>query len=169
MPGEKDTVYSTKIKYRGIFNFSDFYKFCYDWLTQETSLSEVNEKKYVEKVSGDSKDIEVEWEGNKKLTDYFKFEISVKMKIQGLKKVEVNEDGKKRETNKGEVEMTVKGTIVKDYQGKFETSASAKFIRGVYERWIIPARINEIENKITSNCETFVTEAKAYLDLMGKK
>jgi len=165
---EKDTVFNSKIKYDGVFSFKDFYKFCYDWLTEETDLS-IEEPKYVEKVKGDSKEIEIEWKGSRKLTDYFKFETKVAFKILGLKKVEVNQGGKKVETNKGNVELKMKGTLSRDYEGKFEQNAAQKAWRGIYEKWIIPARIKEYEDKVIGDCDEFLSQAKAYLDLEGKK
>ena len=165
---EEDKIFSSKIKYNGIFSFEDIYKFSYSWLTEETGLNVV-EKKYSEKLSGDSKNIDIDWDGSKELTDYFKFSMGVKFKIVGLKKVEINQDGVKIETNKGGIEIAVSGTLVKDYAGKFETSAFKKFLRSVYEKWVITSRISEFEDKIMGGSDEFLSQVKAYLDLEGKK
>ena len=165
---EKDTIFSSKIKYNGIFSFKDFYTFCYDWLTEETDL-EISEDKYSEKISGDSKNIDVEWTGTRKVTDYFKFEIKVSFRIIGLTEVEIQEGSTKIKTNKGGVDISTKGVLVKDYEGKFETNAFQKFSRGIYEKWVIASRITEYENKIAGDCDEFLNQAKAYLDLEGKK
>ena len=53
---EKDTIFSSKIKYDGIFDFKEFYKFCYQWASEEMGYS-ISEDKYAEKISGDSKNI----------------------------------------------------------------------------------------------------------------
>jgi len=76
---EKETVFSSKIRYNGFFSFSDFYNFCHSWLTEETGL-DIAETKYSEKLSGETKNIEVKWAGFKKLTDYFKFETEINFK-----------------------------------------------------------------------------------------
>tara|TARA_Y100000310_G_scaffold253607_1_gene260506 strand:+ start:4468 stop:4971 length:504 start_codon:yes stop_codon:yes gene_type:complete len=165
---EKDTLISNKIKYNGIFPFSDFYNFCYKWLTEETGLV-IFENKYDERLEGDSKKIDIEWAGFKKLTDYFKFEVKVKFRITGLTKVEVTQNGTKIETNKGSVEVKIDGIIVKDYEGKFETTAFLKFLRSIYEKWVIPSRINEFQGKIIEDSDEFLSQAKAYLDLEGKR
>ncbi len=165
---EKETVFSSRIKSTGIFSFKDFYKFCYDWLTEETGL-EVVEDKYKEKLIGDSKNLEVKWTGSRKMTDYFKFEVEVTMIVLNMTKVEVNQGGAKVQTNKGAAEMTVKGNLIRDYDGKFETTAFKKFLRSTYEKWVIPARIEHYEDKIISDCDEFLSQAKAYLDLEGKK
>lgn len=165
---EKSEVFSSKVKYKGIFSFADYYQFCYDWMDEEMGLS-VKEKKYAEKISGDEKEVEVEWSGDVKFTDYFKWQCEVKMKITNMKNVEVNRGGVKERTNQGTIEMSIKGTLIRDYDGKFEDSATKKFWRGIYEKWVIPSRVSEFSGKVVGLCDTFLGQAKAYLDLEGKR
>lgn len=165
---EKDKIFSSSISYKGIFSFSDFYQFCYDWLTEETGLG-ISEDKYSEKLAGTSKDIDVEWTGEKKVTDYFKFEIKVKFEITGLTEVEIEKGGAKVKTNKGKVKAKVSGTLIRDYDGKFEKDAFRKFLRSIYEKWVIKSRIDQFEDKLFGNCDEFLGQAKAYLALEGKR
>jgi len=165
---EKETIFSSSIKYNGVFSFSDFYKFCHEWLTEETGLN-IAENKYEEKLKGNLKDINVKWKGSKKITDYFKFELDVKFRVLGLTEVEVSKGGNKFKTNKGSLKVTIKGTLIRDYDGKFETSAFNKFLRGIYEKWIIASRIEEMEDEVISNSDEFLSQTKAYLDLEGKR
>jgi len=166
----KQTIFTSKIKSTGLFAFKDFYKFCYDWLLDETGLDFVAEGKYKEKLSGNEKDLEIEWMGENKITDYFKFEIKVKFNIKHLTDVEVQQpNGAKIKTNKGEIEMEVKGNLVRDYDGKFERNSTQKFLRGIYEKYVIPSRVKQFEDKLAEKCAEFLEQAKAYLDLEGKK
>jgi hypothetical protein len=165
---EKDKVFSSKIKYGGVVNFSEFYKFCYDWLKDQTGLT-LAEEKYSEKLSGDSKNIDIEWTGTREMTDYFKFEAKVVFMIIGLTSIEITQDGKKVKTNKGSVEVSIKGTLLKDYKGKFEKTAFQKFLRGIYEKMVIPSRVDEYQTKVVTDCDEFLSQAKAYLDLEGKR
>ena len=165
---EKDNLFSNKIKFTGVFNFPDFYKFCYDWLAEELKYI-VSEDKYSEKLVNEAKNIEIEWTTFRKITDYFKFEIKAVWRITGLTSMEVTQNGVKVKTNKGIVEITIKGNLIKDYQGRFEKRAFQKFLRGIYEKWVIPSRVDEYEDKLIGNCEEFLNQAKAYLDLTGKK
>jgi len=166
---EKEVKFSSKIKSTGIFNLSSFYKFCHEWLTEEASLGIV-EDKYKEKLEGETKAIEIEWTGGRKVTDYFMFEVKVSFKIVNLTKVEIDRGkGVKEKTNKGAVEVKVKGSLVRDYEGKFEKTAFKKFLRGIYEKWVIPSRIRQYEDTLTEDCSNFLAQAKAYLDLEGRK
>jgi len=166
---EKETIFSSTVKYEGIFLFKDFYKFCYEWIKEEIRMDPFNEIKYEEKIKGDEKEIVVEWEGEKELTDYFRFDTNVKFEIRPLKNIEVVQNGKKIKTNEGIIKITIKGILVRDYKGKFEMSAFNKFLRSIYEKWVIPARIEEYEGKIAGKCDEFLSQAKSYLDLEGKR
>lgn len=165
---EKEEVFSSKIKYDGVFSFKNFYKFCYDWLVDETGMM-IKENKYSEKLSGNSKNIEIEWVGIKKVTDYFKYEVKINFRIIGLTEVEVTEDGQKTKSNKGSIEIKVSGNLIRDYQGKFEQDSFRKFLRSIYEKWVIPARIEQYEEKLAGDCDEFLAQAKAYVDLEGKR
>ena len=80
---EKDKVFSGKIKQSGIFKFKDLYEFIYDFLMGENY--DVFEDKYVEKISGDSKDVEINWKATREISDYFRFEIKADWVILGMK------------------------------------------------------------------------------------
>ncbi len=165
---EKEQIFVSQVKSTGLFNFKQYYKFCYEWLTDETEL-DVAEKKYKEKLAGDTKTIEVKWEGVKKVTDYFQYIVKATFFLTDIKKVEVQKGNIKTLMDKGAVKLTVKGILARDYMGNFEGSAFRRFMRSVYDRWVIPSRIEQLEDKLAGKCDEFLNQAKAYLDLEGKK
>ncbi len=165
---EKETVFSSKITYNGFFKFYDFYNFCYNWLTDETGFI-ISETKYSEKLIGEAKNIEIVWTGFKNVTDYFRFETKINFRVNGLIKAEINQGGMKINTNKGSIEIKMASVLVRDYKGKFETTAFKKFLRSIYEKWVIPSRIDEYSGKVAEECDEFLNQAKAYFDLEGKK
>jgi hypothetical protein len=165
---EKDKIFGSSIKLVGFTNWRSFYKFCHDWLMDETGLDWLQEEKYEETLNGNQKDIDVKWAGPKKLTDYFRIWMEIKFEIRNLEEVEINKDGEKIRTNKGRFKISVSGYLERDYQGKFERSAFEKFIRGIYERWVIPSRIDQFEGKIFSECDEFLNQAKAFMTMEGQ-
>jgi hypothetical protein len=165
---EKEEIFSSKIKYEGILEFKEFYKFCYQWLVEEMQLDTV-EDKYSEKIIGDAKGIKIEWTGTRKVTDYFKFSVNVKFEISNLIAVEVTQNGKKIKANNGIVEVKVKGTLIRDYEGKFEKTATRKFMRSVYEKWVIKSRVDQFETKLITDCNEFLAQAKSFLDVEGHR
>ena len=164
---EKDTIFSGKIKHKGMFGFKDFYSFAYDWLCEESY--NVTEKSYSEEITGDSKKVEIEWEAKKKISDYFRFLMKISWKVLNLKEVEIVKEGKKVKTNSAQVEIKIKGIIVKDYDSRWENNPFAKFMRGVYDRYVIKSRIDEYEDKIKSESDEFVDQCKAFLALEAKR
>lgn len=167
--GEEDNIFVSKIKSQGIFNFADFYKFCYDWIAGELNYPIIAEEKYKEKIEGDAKKIEVEWVATKEITDYFKFKIKCVFLILNMTEVEIVKNGTKTKMNKGSVELTVKGFLMKDYKGKFDRTAFRKMWREIYQKWIIPSRVDEFETRLADHCEELLAQAKAFLDLEGKR
>jgi len=168
MAGEKDTIFSSKVKYSGLFQFPEFYRFCYEWLVDEFAL-DVIEDQYIEKIKGTQKDIVIKWTGEKEVSDYFKYEVKIEFKITGMENVEVVEGKLKRKMNKASVESKISSSIIKDYQGNFEQSAFKKFLRGIYEKWVIHSRIAQYEDKLVGKSDEFLSQVKAYLDLEGKR
>ncbi len=168
-PVQEETIFSSKISYNGIFSFKDFYIFCSNWLRDETQVSDFIEDKYSEKLAGDVKNIDIEWTGLKNYTDYFRLKMKIIFMIRGMAQVKVKKEGVEMETNKGSIEVRVKGTLVKDYQNKFQTTAFKKTLRGFYEKYIIQATIREFKGRIMTECDEFLTQAKAFLELEGRK
>ena len=164
---EKDTIFSGKIKQTGNFDFKDFYSFTYDWLNDEGYT--VIEKKYSEKVSGESKDIEIIWEAAKKISDYFKFMIKMNWTIGGLKNIEATKDGRKIKTNSGLVEIKFSAVLIKDYESRWEDHPLWKFLRGVYDRYMIRSSIEEYEGKLIGNLDELIAQCKSYLAIEAKK
>lgn len=166
---EEETVFSSNVGYNGIFSFKDFYTFCFNWLRDETGVTAFSEDKYSEKLAGEAKMIDIEWTGMKDLTDYFRFKIKITYSIKNLTQVKIKKDGVEIETNKGAVGIKVKGLMVKDYQNKFEMTAFKKTLRAFYEKYIIQSTIKEFKGKIAADCDEFLTQAKSFLDLEGRK
>jgi len=164
----KEKVYSSAVKFNGIYNFKDYYKFCYDWLTEQTNLN-VYEEKYSEKLQGDEKELEIKWTCIRKLTDYFKFEMKIVFRVLKMKEIEVVQGATKIKTNQGSIKVKVGTSLIRDWQGKFERSTYRTFMREVYDKWVIPARIQQLEDKIIDDSDEFLNQAKAWLDLEGKK
>jgi len=164
---EKDLVLKEKVEHSGLFAFPGLYSYVHSWLKDENYG--INEDKYSEKVSGNKRDLLIEWKASKRLSDYFKIEIAVKYEISEMTEVEAEIDGEKKKMNKGNVSIELKGTLVKDYDGKWETSAFSKFMRDVYNKYVIPSRVFEISNMVEGNVRKLKDQIKAYLELSGRR
>jgi hypothetical protein len=158
---EKDQVYKEKIKQAGLFDFKEFYSFVYDLLNgQEYDISE---KKYSEKIVGEAKEIEIKWEATRRISDYFKFMIKLDWFITGMRKVKVKREGKEIEMNSGSVEINFKAILVKDYENRWEGEPFWKFLRGIYDRYVIRSRIEDYEEKLIIEVTEAISQCKSFL------
>ncbi len=163
---EKDKVFSGKIRHVGIFDFKEFYRFCYMFLIDKDYL--VIEKAYTEKIGDKGKEIEIEWEATRKISDYFRFLLKINWRLIGLKDVEVQQNGNKVKMNKGDVEIRAQAILEKDYEHRWESNPFFKFLRTLYDRYLIRGRIEAYEAKIYGEVDEFLAQAKAFLALEGK-
>jgi len=164
--GEEKTVFEQNLKEKGFFNYSDLYNFCYNWFKNEGY--NLQEDEYTEKISG-AKEVQIKWKAKKKVTDYYQYIIDVKWHILGMVEAEVEENGKKIKTNKGEVKLTVKAIVKRDYEETWDKHPFYKFLRGVYDKYIMRTTNDEYEDALTGKAESFVEDTKAFLNLEGKK
>ena len=164
---EKNTVFKGKIKQEGIFNFQEFYSFAYDWLKGEGYS--VKEKVYGEKVMGDAKEVEIEWEAKKKISDYFRFGIKMNWKILRMKKIKIKRENKEVNMNSGLVEIKFNAVLVKDYESRWEDAPIWKFLRGIYDRYIIKSRITQYEENLTEELDELIAQCKSFLTIEAKR
>jgi len=159
--GQKETVYKGKVNQVGYWDYTEVYTMLFNWL-KDHGYS-VNENSYKEKLSGNGKEIIIDWEASKGVTDYFKYKINLNWHILGMKDAEVEIDGKKTKTNKGELEIEFKGTIIKDYEKRWEDKPIWKFLRGIYEGYIIRTTIDEYSDDLEDDTRDIISDLKAFL------
>ncbi len=165
---DKKEVIKEKVDNTGIFNFRDFYGLAYNWLKERENYG-VIEDKYSESLSGNSKTIEIVWKATKDLSDYFKIEIEVKMKVSNLTDVEVEIDGKTKRTNRGNINVEIKGILVRDAESRWDVAPFYRFLRDVYDKYVIPHRIKDFEQKVITDIIIFKEELKAFFEIEGKR
>jgi hypothetical protein len=164
---EEDKLFETKLKDKGIFDFKETYRITYEWLINEGYL--VNEKTYKETAKGPTKDVEIEWVAYKAISDYFRLVIKIRWLILGMSDVEVEIDGQKQKMNKGQMEIKFSSILQKDYESRWEHNAFMKFMRTMYDRYLIPSRIEQYEGKLLGEMDELIAELKAFLALTGKR
>jgi len=164
---ERDLILYEKAEHNGIWSFKGFYAFAHNWLKDEGYG--VDESKYTEKVSGNSKELFIEWLATKRLSDYFKIELKIRFLVDGLIDVEVEIDGVKKQTNKGHVEIQIKANLVSDPESKWDRSSTSRFLRDVYNKYIIPTRVDNLKFNVVTDAQTFKDELKEFLEVGGKR
>jgi len=138
----------------------------FDWFKLRNY--KLKENLYNEKIQTNGKEVLIRWDAERKVTDYFKFQIQSEWHILGMTDTEVEIDGEKTKTNKGEVEIIFKGNLIKDYEKRWEDRPLWKFLRGVYEQYVVRATVDEFEDDLEDEVKEVISDLKAFLKLEVK-
>ena len=163
---QKKEVYKEKLKQTGYWKYTDIYDALFHWLKDHNY--KVFEELYSEKLLSNGKEVIIKWKAERKITDYFKFQHILDWHILGMKDTDVEIDGKKVSTQKGEVEIIFKANLIKDYEKRWEDKPFWKFLRGVYEKYVIRETVDEYEDDVENEAKEMISEFKAFLKIPGR-
>jgi hypothetical protein len=158
-------VMSTAIKDKGIFNMNELYSLIKEWLVWEGYGDErktFQEEVYVERIKGDSKQIEIKWRAEKFLGPYISHIINITFNIVGMQDIEIEIDGKKIGTNKLDLSLKMNAEVITDRQEKFKKK---RFLKKLYENYIVKERISASHGLLNAKAYTLADEIKGYLEL----
>lgn len=160
---QKDFIaQAIKVKQRSVFDLSELYLLLYKWF--ELYGYDFQEQEYRDIEKAGKKNLEIRWYAEKKIDDYIKFVIKISFMVLGLESVEIEAEGVKRKSSKGEVEFRFDAFLLKDYEDYWE-KGFIKFIREVYDKYIIKGRIDNLEGELQGELYKFIDEIKAFLNM----
>lgn len=162
---DKDLLLKEKLEHNGLIDYPGLYSYASKWFRDEQYL--IIEENYNEKVSTNARDINFTWRVTRRISDYFKIEIELKFFVFGLTEVEVEQDGKKKKTGKGRFLLEMKSFLVRDPDSKWDASATLRFFRDIYSKYVVPKRIEGLEEKLIYDSKAFKDALKSYLDMIG--
>ncbi len=155
-----------KLQWTGIFHLEELYKKMKFWLDFNGYGDEKNnfiEERYVERIKGPSKQLEVKWIGEKLIDDYFSILFTIDFLILGLKEVEVQKEGRKIKMNSGTVIIYFNSDLVTNRQNKYKDSG---FFKKFYENVLIRSSLENHQKAAYSKIYSFHDEVKSYLELL---
>jgi hypothetical protein len=164
---KKDRIIKEKVEHSGVFDFKGLYSYVHSLL--EDGGYGVTEKKYVENISDSKRNINIEWDSFKEVSDYFKILMEVRIDVSNLVDVEAEIEGKKKKMNKGKIAVEFEAHLIHDYDGKWEGSMFKVFLRDIYDKYVIPHRVHNVEAKIVGDVVEFKESVKGFLGLEGKR
>lgn len=153
--------YKIKVSGKAILDMSELYKSIIYWFQYNhyewKELSFLNEE-----MPGGVRHVEISWEGIKVISPYIKFIIKMDFLIF-LSDIEVEINGKKTKRELGSVEIRTGATIIKGES--WDKTRGTKFLRNVYERYLIRERIENYKKDIYTEAHKLYDEIKAFLEL----
>lgn len=163
---EKSNVFKQDLKFKGFFNYPELYSFCYGWF--KTNRYTLIENSYTEKISSFGKEIQIKWTAKKKVSDYFREEVAIEWHILGLVDAEVMVGDRKEKTNKGDLKLKISADLVRDYEENWDKTPFYKFLRGVYDKYIIRNTMDLYEGRLGDAAGEFYDNLKSFLNLEGR-
>src|SRR3989344_849838 len=84
-------LFGIKVRFRGVFDLLDYYRWVYYWLDDQGYVPDemTLEKKYIERRKPPIKNYEIEWQAEKKISNYFTYKIKLLFLIVAVKPTEM--------------------------------------------------------------------------------
>lgn len=161
---ERQTLVNKQgINYEGIFVVKDLYDF-FDLFMKKFGYSRKNitNGEYVKK-SG--RDIEMIFELQKPITEYYASVIRINMQLKGIKDIEIEKEGYKINANQGTVSFALDCISQQDFEHKWENKPGFFFIRILFDRYLFKPFTTNYQALVMKDYTYFVNEIKAKLNL----
>ncbi|MBS3143394.1 hypothetical protein J4446_00750 [Candidatus Woesearchaeota archaeon] len=158
-----DLLHKQKIKWEGITDFPEFYKYLKLWLQDNGYAKERSlEKKYIERAKPEGKkQVEIAWESKKSKSEFFDYHIDMTILILNMSDIEVQqEDGSKRKMQKGTFEVRVSSYITST-----EKWNQLKGLQKLYLDFFIRKRIDLYLEELYKKSTSFHSYVKSLLGL----
>lgn len=156
------------IRYKGLFDFDGLYSFMVRWL--KTHRYEFYEYDYKHKVpSPYGAEQEIGWRAEQKVTEYYKYTISIYSHLWDMTEVEVVQKGVKKTLTNARIEITFDGTIDIDYEKRFAQSTFWITIRDWWHRYVRKEEIETLwHDELYYRVQKLHEAVKEYLDMQAR-
>jgi hypothetical protein len=164
MAERRPVVTSVKLKYSGLFNCKDLWKFIEDWFKDQGFADRV-EVYHDEKVTKTHKDIDIKYMPYRKMSDYVKIEQRLLIKVFNLVNKTVVKDGHNIKLGQGDIDITFDGYINTDYEGRWENTPNSFFIRTIIDKFIFRTYTGKYEAIIKEQIQSLKHEIESFLNM----
>lgn len=152
-----------RIDYEGLFEAKGLFEVAKQWATDKGYW--MIEKKHGEATKPEGKYVDFDLEPFKKLTDYAKSIIKIRMQFSDVKDVVVDKDGKKTKIQEGKAVIIFDGILETDYEHRWEGKPIFYFLRTVFEKYVYTPFISGFERGVKEDTMALKNNMKAYLGL----
>ncbi|MDP3698319.1 MAG: hypothetical protein Q8R47_01900 [Nanoarchaeota archaeon] len=172
-----------KVKYKDVFDLKAFYEELWEWCKEhgwkdwETDL-DTFERFYGERITtGGVKEIWIRWrawkpaEGtpsikqNGKEVGYLTYYLDIDFHVLGLGSAEIVKDGKKIKADKGEIEISIKPFIEKNYEYEFEKHSILRHFLDLFTGRVYMVKLEERRKELYREAYVMQTFIKQWFKL----
>ncbi len=148
-----------RITQKGVFDADKLWRKLRSYFNSKNYFFQ--EKGQTEKIKPVGRGIELEWIAEREVTDYIKFNIKIKFRLEKLNKVKTQ----RKEIYKGDFEMKTFAYLTLDYKKKWQAKPLSNLFFHIYNNYIIKGKIIELEDKLYEEVTEIQNIAKWVLDL----
>jgi hypothetical protein len=152
-----------RLTYEGIFSILEVYKIMDEWF--EEKGYDKREVKNIESIFPEGKYVEIVVEPWKKLTDYAKSVLKVRMIFSDIKEVEVEKDGVKVRLNQGKAHFVFDAYLETDYEHKWEAKPTFFFIRTIFDKYFYKSYTSQMKGEVMDSINDLHARIKSFLNL----
>jgi len=156
------------LRYRGLFDFDGLYNVMVQWMKSRRYW--FHEIKYKHKVpSPAGAEQEIIFRGDKKITDYIGYELTVEFHLWDMTEVEVVHKGVKKTLTNARMEIIFLGQVDIDYEKRFESSTFWMAVKDFYNKYILKEEIETVYwDTMEYKTQQFMNVVKEFLDMEAK-
>jgi hypothetical protein len=151
-----------KVSFEGLFDYADLMKNVTDYFKNQGFGWFESQHNEIVKEYG--KDIFIQADNRRELSDYAKSRIVVYITVRGLTDVEIEKDGRKVIVNKGKITFELEAYILTDYMGRFEQKAWMYFYRAMMEKFIGVREMHRYRTLVREDIDLILKEVHGYLN-----
>jgi len=151
------------IAYEGILNITELYKLINDWCDSKRYFPV--EQKCQECVSKTGKCVECELEPFKKLTDYAKSVIQIKIRADECTDVTVKRGSKKQKMQKAKVTIIFNAFLETDYEHRWERFPWMYVMRTLFEKYVFTPFLSGFSRGVREDVDHLKSEISGFLNL----
>ncbi len=160
---ERELLVENKLSYEGLFSAKELIKLIDNFFREKGY--DKREIKNAEKVTPEGKFVELEIMPWKKVTDYAKNEIWMRIIMENIKEVEVEKNGVKAKLNQGTIKILFYGYLTTDYENRWEQKPMFFFIRTLFDKFFLKQYVDEFKRNLIGDMSLIKSQIEGFLNL----
>lgn len=146
-----------------VFEYGEFYHFMKQTLEDLDYF--INEKSYSHAPSKKRTTVGFYWECLKNVDDFNRFIVEIKVEFANMERITVIKDKEKNEMDRGDGEITMKASLLTDYEKKWEKNPVLKFVKVIFENLFEKSSLEHYKNEVDDEMYEIENEIKSYFNL----
>ena len=156
-------VDTLRLNYQGLFSMEELLGVIDRWLAEKGY--EKYDKKNYETVFEDSRQLEVEMEPWRNITEEVKFVLKINLLITGLKDTVILKDKHREKLNEGKMLFTFDAIMETDLRYRWEGKGWLQFVRTLFDQFIYKGQQDRFEVLVAQEVEELYYALKSHLNL----